>query len=278
MRKPQILFLDEPTSGLDSSSAMLLTKCLRALVRVSGVTVCGVIHQPRKYIFDLFHSLILLADGGNMVYAGPTSEAEAYFTKMSYVLPSGEGVADWLIDVSSGRLRPVRRGGVENALAQSYYQKGPAAGFGNRRRSAAAGNTIEKSIERSKLATRNLCGAWNEYFAGLSHNDKEQFLPPKRFGLPTTRKRPGFFRQVGTQTRRNLLIIRRNWSIKFIDTCLIVGAVALISGLEGVFEITEDVDPLVPYAALESDDKNDLIPFFPQLFAYAMSASAAMQE
>lgn len=277
MRKPQILFLDEPTSGLDSSSAMLLTKCLRSLVSTRGITVCGVIHQPRKYIFDLFHSLILLADGGNMVYAGPTSQAEEYFTKMHYVLPSGEGVADWLIDVSSGRLRPVRRGGVQSALAQSYYQKGPVAGFGKRTR-ASTGITMEKSRERAKLARQNLARAWDEYFTSLNHFDKEQFLPPKRFGLPRTRKRPGLFRQVALQSRRNFLIMRRNWIVKFIDTVLIVGAVALISGLEGVLNITQNIDPLIPYEALVSDDKDDLIPFFQQLFAYAMAASASMQE
>ena len=269
--------IDEPTSGLDSSSAMLLTKCLRSLVASSGITVCAVIHQPRKYIFDLFHSLILLADGGNMVYAGPTSEAEEYFTKMSYVLPSGEGVADWLIDVSSGRLRPVRRGGMRSAMAQSYYQKGAVAGFGKGRR-AEASNTMEKSMERAKMARQQLARAWTEHFAALSRFDKEEFLPPKRFDLPTSRKRPGILRQIAVQTRRSFLIIRRNWIIKFIDTLLIVGAVALISGLEGIYDITKDVNPVVPYEVLVSDDKDDLIPFFPQLFAFAMSASASMQE
>jgi len=212
-----------------------------------------------------------------MVYAGPTSDAEAYFTKMSYVLPSGEGVADWLIDVSSGRLRPVRRGGMQSALAQSYYQKGAVAGLGKRRK-VEASNTMEKSIERAKLARQNLARAWSEHFAGLNYHDKAQFLPPKRFALPHSRKRPGFLRQVAVQTRRSFLIIRRDWRIKFIDTLLIVGAVALISGLEGVFHITRDVNPIIPYEALVSDDKEDLIPFFPQLFAYAVSASASLQE
>ena len=212
-----------------------------------------------------------------MVYAGPTSEAEGYFTKLSYVLPSGEGVADWLIDVSSGRLRPVRRGGMRSAMAQSYYQKGAVAGFGKGRR-VEASNTMEKSIERAKLARQHLARAWIEHFASLSHVDKEQFLPPKRFGLPHTRKRPGFLRQVAVQTRRSFLIIRRNWIIKFIDTLLIVGAVALISGLEGIFDITRDANPMIPYEVLVSDEKEDLIPFFPQLFAYAISASASMQE
>lgn len=39
-----------------------------------------------------------------MIYHGPTVGAEPYFGKLNYVLPKGESVADWLIDISSGRL------------------------------------------------------------------------------------------------------------------------------------------------------------------------------
>ena len=60
MSKPSVLFLDEPTSGLDSSSALLVMESLRNLCDKQGVTVVSVIHQPRKFIFDLFDSLILL--------------------------------------------------------------------------------------------------------------------------------------------------------------------------------------------------------------------------
>jgi len=37
---------------------------LRRLVDNQGVTVCSVIHQPRKFIFELFDDLILLGVGG----------------------------------------------------------------------------------------------------------------------------------------------------------------------------------------------------------------------
>jgi ABC-type multidrug transport system ATPase subunit len=106
MALPSILFLDEPTSGLDASSALLVMKGLKHLVEKDGVTVVSVIHQPRKFIYDLFDSLILLGVGGRMVYTGPTENAETYFGRLNYSLPQGESVADWLIDISSGRLEP----------------------------------------------------------------------------------------------------------------------------------------------------------------------------
>lgn len=100
------VFLDEPTSGLDASSALLVMKSLKHLVEKDSVTVVSVIHQPRKFIYDLFDSLVLLGVGGRMVYHGPTDKAEAYFNRLHYSLPAGESVADWLIDISSGRLEP----------------------------------------------------------------------------------------------------------------------------------------------------------------------------
>eukprot|EP00529_Nitzschia_sp_RCC80_P002293 CAMPEP_0113480212 /NCGR_PEP_ID=MMETSP0014_2-20120614/21752_1 /TAXON_ID=2857 /ORGANISM="Nitzschia sp." /LENGTH=1932 /DNA_ID=CAMNT_0000373621 /DNA_START=203 /DNA_END=6001 /DNA_ORIENTATION=- /assembly_acc=CAM_ASM_000159 len=109
MALPSILFLDEPTSGLDASSALLVMKSLKHLVDKDSVTVVSVIHQPRKFIFDLFDSLVLLGVGGRMVYHGPTDKAEAYFNRLHYTLPAGESVADWLIDISSGRLEPDNR-------------------------------------------------------------------------------------------------------------------------------------------------------------------------
>ena len=104
MAKPTALFLDEPTSGLDASSALLVMMSLKQMVEIQGVTICSVIHQPRKFIFDLFDSLLLLGVGGRMVYHGPVDDSLKYFTDLGYNLPPGESLADWLIDISSGRI------------------------------------------------------------------------------------------------------------------------------------------------------------------------------
>ena len=41
-----------------------------------------------------------------MIYHGPTAGAKPYFNTLRYTLPIGESIADWLIDISSGRLEP----------------------------------------------------------------------------------------------------------------------------------------------------------------------------
>ncbi len=52
----------------------------------------------------MFDSLILLGIGGKLIYHGPTLGAEPYFAALKYELHKGESLADWLIDISSGRL------------------------------------------------------------------------------------------------------------------------------------------------------------------------------
>jgi len=77
---------------VDSSSALLVMTSLKNLVLKQGMTVLSVIHQPRKEIFFLFDSLVLLGVGGNTVYHGPVDQAENYISTLEkpYTLPSGE--------------------------------------------------------------------------------------------------------------------------------------------------------------------------------------------
>ena len=91
-------------SGLDSASAMTVMGSLSTLVKNRNMTVCTVIHQPRKQIFEMFDSLLLLGVGGNMVYHGPATSAKDYFFNLGYSLGPGESLADWMIDISSGDL------------------------------------------------------------------------------------------------------------------------------------------------------------------------------
>lgn len=50
--------------GLDSNSAMIVMESLRSLIHRNGMTICTVIHQPRKTIYELMDTVILLGTGG----------------------------------------------------------------------------------------------------------------------------------------------------------------------------------------------------------------------
>jgi ABC-type multidrug transport system ATPase subunit len=68
---PSILYLDEPTSGLDSYNALSVVQSLVTLAKRYNRTIILTIHQPRSNIFAMFDKLLLLAEGGYMVYSGP---------------------------------------------------------------------------------------------------------------------------------------------------------------------------------------------------------------
>ena len=84
-----------------------------------------------------------------MIYHGPTEGAEPYFGRLDYKLPKGESVADWLIDISSGRLEP------DNPVAL------------NRKES------MKKFKKANRKKTRNLTVALNETLEEETYADDD---------------------------------------------------------------------------------------------------------
>jgi ABC-type multidrug transport system ATPase subunit len=81
IRPSPILFLDEPTSGQDAVTALEVVTLLKQLtvgdpqLGLYPKTVVMVIHQPRPEICDLVDNVVVMAAGGNLVFAGDPKEA-----------------------------------------------------------------------------------------------------------------------------------------------------------------------------------------------------------
>lgn len=99
LRLPAILLLDEPTSGLDSTSALKLIELLAVLAR-GNRTIVTTIHQPRAEIIELFDDLLLLGEGGHVIYNGPASEAKSYLESSGIDLDASnyDNPGDFIID------------------------------------------------------------------------------------------------------------------------------------------------------------------------------------
>eukprot|EP00039_Didymoeca_costata_P013425 m.203681 g.203681 ORF g.203681 m.203681 type:complete len:996 (-) comp15767_c0_seq8:130-3117(-) len=97
LRLPQILILDEPTSGLDSTSALKLIRLLSDLAKKNR-TVVTTIHQPRPEIIDLFDNILLLGEGGTIIYLGPASEALNYLQEAGIPSDGCDNPGDFIID------------------------------------------------------------------------------------------------------------------------------------------------------------------------------------
>lgn len=243
MANPSILFLDEPTSGLDSSSAMVVMHGLKTLVERKGVTICSVIHQPRKSIFALFDSLVLLSAGGNLVYHGPTLEARLYFQGLGYFMPEGESVADWLIDISSGRLQPINK---NKRTVKNHSLK----------KSTCYANDEENQDNMAKFNRARLSRAWDTHMEGLDVAERQRYSPPSKSRLPRSRVKQSFFSQLFTHVRRNFLVSKRNASSRAFDTIILAVAVLLICAIDGVLVLTSDAEPKLnnEYEILTTED------------------------
>ncbi len=83
IRTPQILFVDEPTSGLSSKDSENIMDLLKEL-SLRGTLVFVVIHQPSSTIFKLFDRLLIMDNGGYLIYDGIPLNALVHFKTHSY--------------------------------------------------------------------------------------------------------------------------------------------------------------------------------------------------
>lgn len=101
LTEKQLLLADEPTSGLDSSISVKVMQNIRDVCRKRNIPCLCAIHQPRSSIWHLLDTLILMAPGGRVVYAGPKSEAVAYFATQGYRCPDATNPAEYFVDLVS---------------------------------------------------------------------------------------------------------------------------------------------------------------------------------
>jgi ABC transport system ATP-binding/permease protein len=78
IREPGVLFLDEPTSGLSSRDSENILDLLKELA-LKGKLVFVVIHQPSSAIFKMFDKLLILDNGGYLIYDGDPIDSIIYF-------------------------------------------------------------------------------------------------------------------------------------------------------------------------------------------------------
>lgn len=95
LSNPDILVLDEPTSGLDSLTCFKTISMLRDLVEISArnefikpMAIIVTIHQPQPKVFNLFHHVYILANGGRVIYEGDPKTALETVTNVSGLQPS----------------------------------------------------------------------------------------------------------------------------------------------------------------------------------------------
>ncbi len=90
IREPSVLFVDEPTSGLSSGDSENVLDLLREL-SIKGKLVFVVIHQPSSDLFKMFDKILLLDEGGVLIYYGNPVESIIHFKKLDNQINSEIG-------------------------------------------------------------------------------------------------------------------------------------------------------------------------------------------
>lgn len=99
IRNPLLLFLDEPTSGLSSVDADTVIQSLKDLCEKTRITIILTIHQPSVRSFDLLDRLLLLNQGGNIIYFGGAQKAVEYFEDHTKTTKEpGKNPAEFLLE------------------------------------------------------------------------------------------------------------------------------------------------------------------------------------
>ncbi|KAI4310915.1 hypothetical protein MLD38_035860 [Melastoma candidum] len=103
---PSIIFMDEPTTGLDARAAAIVMRTVKNIVDTGRTIVCT-IHQPSIDIFESFDELVLLKNGGKLIYSGPLGQHSCkvieHFQKIPGVpnIKSNYNPATWMLEVTS---------------------------------------------------------------------------------------------------------------------------------------------------------------------------------
>jgi ABC-type multidrug transport system ATPase subunit len=83
IREPSILFIDEPTSGLSSADSEKVITLLKRQT-IKGKLIIVNMHQPSSDIFKMIDKLLVMDQGGRVIYYGHPMGAITYFKQEAH--------------------------------------------------------------------------------------------------------------------------------------------------------------------------------------------------
>ncbi|KAJ8736590.1 hypothetical protein PYW08_007246 [Mythimna loreyi] len=201
LNDPPILFCDEPTTGLDSWAAAAVVSRLRKLAIGGKLVVCSV-HQPASGVFELFHQVVLLANG-RIAFHGTIEQADQFFASLNYKCPLGFNAAEYYISLLGIQVdKEMESRDRIRKICDEYSRSDIAA-------------EIDNKVGMVKDET--------EYFNGET-DEKDQYY--ERY---VTLVKVNYFVQFYWLMWRNLQALKRNYSIWVAEFLLLMFVGMIIS-------------------------------------------------
>lgn len=171
IREPSILFVDEPTSGLSSRDSENVMELLSELTQ-KGKLIFVVIHQPSSDIYKMFDRMLILDQGGYMIYFGNPVQAVVYFKTIDNQINSDVGECPVCGDVTPELIFDI----VEAEVVDEFGQY----------------------TEKRKISPKG----WENHF--LERREQEE-IDEVNDDPPSTLNIPGWFKQLSLFTTRDVL-------------------------------------------------------------------------
>ncbi|MBN1143118.1 MAG: ATP-binding cassette domain-containing protein [Bacteroidales bacterium] len=89
IREPSILFVDEPTSGLSSADSEKIITLLKRQT-LKGKLIIANMHQPSSNVFRTIDKLLVMDQGGRVIYYGHPMSAITYFKQEAHYADAEE--------------------------------------------------------------------------------------------------------------------------------------------------------------------------------------------
>jgi len=214
---------DEISTGLDSLTTFEIVRSMVYFAKATKTTRVIALLQPGPETFSLFDEVIILSEGGRLIYAGPNEDVVDYFENLGYPLPADMDVADFLQIVSTkdgARLfRP-----SEASTEGPYTEEGLVAAF----KESTQGNTISNQL-RSKPP-----------FKWTSDEPDQTSAFDRQGRVPDDFKRPfrnSFFQSAKLNVQRHMTLWLRNKGYVIAQFCMMFALGLTVGGL--FFQLAE---------------------------------------
>ena len=168
--------LDEISTGLDAATTYDICKTFGDACRLKNDIRVVSLLQPPPETVALFDELIL-ANQGEVIYAGPLLDVVPHFKSLGYDLPDRTDIADWLLAIPTPEGKKfLREGGTESHLKHAELVKAYEISTYAQEIITAIEAPLDNatgSIPKSPDLTRRYANTW---FRSLTLVTKHEFL------------------------------------------------------------------------------------------------------
>ncbi len=199
IREPAILFVDEPTSGLSSADSEKVIILLKRQA-LKGRLVIANIHQPSSDVYKMLDKLIVMDQGGRIIYYGNPVSAITYFKRAAHYADAEESECLSCGNINADEILRI----VESRVVDSN-------GRLTRKRKTTPEEWYQLYLEKIDIEIRQI------------HREHDASIPKSNFKIPS------HFRQFKIFIQRDVLAKFHNKQYLFI-TALEAPILAVILG------------------------------------------------